>query len=67
MAWFYSATAAWNWSALYTQRRTPDDRDDRETRLSMLAATIIDNGDPDEIAAFAGELMAHASAELAGR
>lgn len=49
------------------QRRTPTDYEDRETRLSLLAVTIIDNGDPDEIAEFAGELLAHSLAELQGR
>ena len=49
------------------QRRTPTDRDDRETRLSMLAVTTIDNGDPDETEAFARELLAHAEAERWGR
>ncbi|MCJ2098970.1 hypothetical protein [Methylobacterium sp. E-046] len=44
------------------QRRKPDNRDDRESRLSMLAATIIDNDDPGEIEAFARELLAHATA-----
>ena len=43
-------------------RRTPSDQDDRETRLSMLAATIIDNGGSDEIELFARELLAHAEA-----
>ena len=47
--------------------RTSSDQDDRETRLSMLAVTTIDNGDPDEIEAFARELLAHAEAERQGR
>ncbi|MCJ2102784.1 hypothetical protein [Methylobacterium sp. E-046] len=47
--------------------RTPSGQDDRESRLSMLAATTIDNGDPDEIAAFARDLLAHVEAERAGR
>ena len=47
--------------------RTPSDQDDREIRLSMLAVTTIDNGDPDEIEAFARELLAHAEAERQGR
>ena len=49
------------------RRRTPESRDDRETRLSMLAVTIIDNGDPDETEGFARELLAHAQAERQGR
>ena len=49
------------------RRRVPDNRNDRETRLSVLAVTTIDNGDPDEISEFAGELLAHALAELNGR
>ena len=49
------------------QRRTPTNRDDRETRLSMLAVTTIDNGDPDETEAFARDLLAHAEAERRGR
>ena len=47
------------------KQRTAGDRSDRETRLSMLAAGIIDNGDPDETEAFARELLAHAEAERA--
>ena len=49
------------------RRRTPEGRDDRESRLSMLAVTIIDNGDPDETEGFARELLAHAEAEHRGR
>ncbi|WP_187278506.1 hypothetical protein, partial [Methylobacterium sp. WL64] len=49
------------------QRRRPKTPDERETRLTILAGPTIENGDPDEIAAFAGELLAHAAAELAGR
>ena len=45
------------------QRRAPADSSERETRLSMLAGTTINNGDPDEIEAFARELLAHAEAE----
>ena len=45
------------------QRRTPTDRDDRETRLSMLAVSIIDNGDPETIEELACELLAHAKVE----
>ena len=41
--------------------------EDRETRLSMLAVSLIDNGDPDKISEFAGELLAHALAETEGR
>ena len=47
--------------------RTPSGQDDRESRLSMLAVTTIDNGDPDEIEAFARDLLAHAQAERRGR
>ena len=46
--------------------REPSNRLDRETRLSMRAVTIINNGDPDEIEAFARDLTAHAAAERAG-
>ena len=49
------------------RRRRPKTPDERETRLTILAGPTIENGDPDEIAAFAGELLAHAAAELAGR
>ena len=49
------------------RRREPADSSERETRLSMLALTTINNGDPDEIAAFARELLAHAEAERRGR
>lgn len=45
------------------QRRVPDNRDDRETRLSMLAVSIIDNGDPEAIEELACELLAHAKVE----
>nr|WP_042669364.1 hypothetical protein [Methylobacterium sp. B34] len=38
-------------------RRTPDNLVDREIRLMLRAGPIIDNGDPDEIATFAGELL----------
>ncbi|MCJ2054998.1 hypothetical protein MKL09_00275 [Methylobacterium sp. J-048] len=48
-------------------RRMPDSHADCETRLSMRAVAIIDNGDPDQTAAFARELLAHAEAERAGR
>ncbi|SEP09621.1 hypothetical protein SAMN02799625_04658 [Methylobacterium sp. UNC300MFChir4.1] len=44
-------------------RRVPDNRNDRETRLSMLAAGIIDNGDPESIEELACELLAHAKVE----
>ncbi|MGU3407906.1 hypothetical protein [Methylobacterium brachiatum] len=40
---------------------------DRETRLAILAMPVVENGDPDETAAFARELLAHAEAERAGR
>lgn len=49
------------------KRRTTNFRDDDEIHLSMLAETTIDNGDPDEIEAFAGKLLAHAKAEREGR
>ena len=49
------------------QLATSSDQDDRETRLSMLAVTTIDNGDPDEIEAFARDLLAHAQTERRGR
>lgn len=38
--------------------RTPESRDDQETRLAMLAGSIIGNDDPAEIAALARELLA---------
>lgn len=47
------------------QRRSPSDQAERETRLFMLAPAAIDNGAPDEIEAFARELLAHAAAERA--
>lgn len=49
------------------RRRTPAASTDREARLSLLAATTIDNGDPDETEGFARELLAHAEAEREGR
>ena len=49
------------------RRRRPATSDDRETRLEMLALPVIQNGDPDEIEAFARELLAHAEAERRGR
>lgn len=45
------------------QRRVPNNRDDRETRLSMLAVGVIDNGDPEAIEELACELLAHAKVE----
>jgi hypothetical protein len=48
------------------RRRQPTTRCDRETRLEMLARPIIQNGDPDEMAAFARELLDHAAAEARG-
>ncbi|MCJ2097678.1 hypothetical protein [Methylobacterium sp. E-046] len=48
------------------RRRAPANSFDRETRLSMLAVTTLDNGDSDEIEAFARELLAHAAAERTG-
>ncbi|SDO51191.1 hypothetical protein SAMN05216360_1258 [Methylobacterium phyllostachyos] len=47
--------------------RVAGDRSGRETRLSMRAVPIIDNGDPDAIEAFARELLDHAAAEREGR
>lgn len=52
---------------LEARLRQPTNSSDRESRLSMLAVTTIDNGDPDEIEAFARELLAHAEAERRGR
>ncbi|MHC2109277.1 hypothetical protein [Methylobacterium sp. CM6246] len=49
------------------RRRRPKTPDERETRLTILAGPAIENGDPDEIAALAGEMAAHAVAERAGR
>jgi hypothetical protein len=49
------------------RRRTPTHGDDREARLSLLAVTTIDNGDPDETEGFARELLAHAAAWREGR
>ena len=47
--------------------RTSLDADDRGTRLQVLAGVTIDNGDPDELAAFARDLQAHAEATREGR
>ena len=44
-------------------RRVPTNSADRETRLSMLAVATIDNGDSNQIEAFARELLAHVQAE----
>ncbi|MCJ2052107.1 hypothetical protein [Methylobacterium sp. J-070] len=49
------------------RRRVPTGRHDRETRLEMIAPPVIQNGDPDQIEAFADELLAHAAAERRGR
>ncbi|WP_419828327.1 hypothetical protein [Methylobacterium sp.] len=49
------------------RRRVPPNSAARETRLEMLAAPVIQNGDPEQIEAFARELLAHAEAERAGR
>ena len=49
------------------RRRELTDSSERETCLSMLAVTTINNGDPYEIEAFARELLAHAEAERTGR
>ncbi|MCJ2089179.1 hypothetical protein MKK88_24790, partial [Methylobacterium sp. E-005] len=48
-------------------RRTPGNRTDRETRLSMCAVTTIDGGDPAAIEAFARELLAHVEAKREDR
>lgn len=48
-------------------RRAPADNCERETRLSMRARLIIDNGDPEQIETFARELLDHASAGRKGR
>lgn len=42
--------------------RTSLDADDRGTRLHVLAGVTIDNDDPDELAALARDLQAHAEA-----
>ena len=47
-------------------RRVPATAADRETRLSMRASLIIDNGDPDAVEAFAHELLDLAAAERRG-
>ncbi len=49
------------------RRRTPTNDRDREARLSLLAVTTIDNGDPDETESFARELLTHAAAWREGR
>jgi hypothetical protein len=49
------------------QRRNPSNQAERETRLFMLAPAAIDNGAPEEIEAFARELLAHAAADREGR
>ncbi|MCJ2097454.1 hypothetical protein, partial [Methylobacterium sp. E-046] len=49
------------------RRRRPTSPADRETRLEILAPPVIQNGDADEIEAFARELLGHAEAERAGR
>ncbi|MCJ2016476.1 hypothetical protein MKK84_03395, partial [Methylobacterium sp. E-065] len=49
------------------RRRTPEGQDDRETRLSMLAVSTIDNGDPAATEALARELLAHVEAERVKR
>ena len=48
-------------------RRVPGNSSDRGRRLSIWAASVIDNDDPKSIEAFARELLAHAEAERAGR
>ena len=47
--------------------RVPGNSADRETRLMLRARPIIEDGDSDQTAAFARELLAHAEAERAGR
>ncbi|MCJ2115731.1 hypothetical protein MKK65_03835 [Methylobacterium sp. J-001] len=47
--------------------RTSLGADDRGTRLHVLAGVTIDNDDPDELAAFAHDLLAHAEATREGR
>lgn len=47
-------------------RRAPADNCERETRLSMRARLIIDNGDPEQIETFARELLDHAAAGRKG-
>ncbi|MCJ2102793.1 hypothetical protein [Methylobacterium sp. E-046] len=49
------------------RRRRPANSAERETPLEMLALPVIQNGVPDEIAALARELLAHAKAERQGR
>jgi len=49
------------------RRRVPGDDFECETRLALLASTIIDNGDDAELEAFARELLAHAVALREGR
>ncbi|MDH2311458.1 hypothetical protein [Methylobacterium brachiatum] len=48
------------------KRRRPANSADRETRLELLALAIIQNGNPDETAAFARELADHAAVEARG-
>jgi uncharacterized protein YfkK (UPF0435 family) len=48
-----------------TQRRVPDNALDQETRLAMLAVQTIENGSPDEVDAFARELLEIAEADRA--
>lgn len=48
------------------RRRRPTTACDRETRLEMLARPTIQNGDPDQIEAFALELVGHATLERKG-
>ena len=40
------------------RRRTTEDTAERTTRLQILASQVLENGDPDEIAAFAREVLA---------
>ncbi|MGE8128926.1 hypothetical protein ACQKQD_18295 [Methylobacterium sp. NPDC080182] len=49
------------------RRRVPDGAFEREVRLQILAAPVTQNGDDDEVEAFARELLAHSVALREGR
>lgn len=49
------------------ERRSAGRLCDRKTRLYTLAPSVIDNEDPDELEAFAHELLDHATAQREGR
>ncbi len=49
------------------ERRSAGRRCDRKTRLYTLAPSVIDNEDPDELEAFAHELLDYATAQREGR